>query len=106
MVFTGEFGRTVHGQGKVGRNDYGRDHHRRCFSAWLAGSGIRGGITYGETDDFSYIFVQDPMEVRDLHATTLHPLGVDHERLTFPFQGLAQKLTGVEKARVMHEILA
>ena len=106
VVFAGEFGRTVYGQGKLSGDDYGRDHHPRCFSAWLAGGGIQGGITYGETDDFSYNVVKDPVEVRDLHATMLHLLGVDHERLTFPFQGLDQKLTGVEEARVIHGILA
>lgn len=106
VVFAGEFGRTVYGQGKLARDDYGRDHHPRCFSAWLAGGGIQGGITYGETDDFSYNVVRDPVEVRDLHATMLHLLGVDHERLTFPFQGLDQKLTGVEEARVVKGILA
>ena len=106
VVFAGEFGRTVYGQGKLARDDYGRDHHPRCFSAWLAGGGIQGGMTYGETDEFSYNVVKDPVEVRDLHATMLHLLGVDHERLTFPFQGLDQKLTGVEKARVIRDILA
>ncbi len=105
VVFAGEFGRTVYGQGKLERENYGRDHHPRCFSVWLAGGGIQGGMTYGETDDFSYNVVRDPVEVRDLHATMLHLLGVDHRRLTFPFQGLDQKLTGVEEARVIHGIL-
>lgn len=105
VIFAGEFGRTVYGQGKLERDDYGRDHHPRCFSAWLAGGGIRGGMTYGETDDFSYNIARDPVAVRDLHATILHQLGVDHKRLTFPFQGLDQRLTGVEPARVVSEIL-
>lgn len=105
VVFSGEFGRTAYGQGKLERDDYGRDHHPRCFSAWLAGGGVRGGMTYGETDDFSYNVVRDGVAVRDLHATLLHQLGVDHERLTFPHQGLDQKLTGVEPARVVSEIL-
>ena len=100
VVFAGEFGRTVYGQGNLARDDYGRDHHPRCFSAWLAGGGIKGGISYGETDDFSYNIAQDPVAVRDLHATILHQLGIDHERLTFPFQGLDQRLTGVEPAPV------
>lgn len=106
LVFAGEFGRTVYCQGTLERNDYGRDHHPRCFSGWLAGGGIKGGISYGETDDFSYNVVQNPVAVRDLHATMLHQLGIDHQRLTFTFQGLDQRLTGVEPARVIHEILS
>ncbi len=106
IVCTGEFGRTVYCQGRLERDDYGRDHHPRCFSAWLAGGGIQGGIDYGETDDFSYNIAKDPVHVRDLHATILHQLGIDHERLVFPFQGLDQRLTGVEPARVVHGILA
>ena len=106
IVFAGEFGRTVYGQGKLARDDYGRDHHPRCFSAWLAGGGIQGGIEYGETDDFSYNIARDPVHVRDLHATLLHQLGIDHEKLTFPFQGLDQRLTGVEEAQVVKGILA
>jgi len=105
VVFAGEFGRTVYCQGKLERNDYGRDHHPRCFSAWMAGGGIKGGISYGETDDFSYNIVQNPVAVRDLHATILHELGIDHEKLTFPFQGLDQRLTGVEAARVIDGVL-
>lgn len=106
IVFAGEFGRTCYGQGKLERDDYGRDHHPRCFSAWVAGGGVRGGTSYGRTDDFSYNVVENPVAVRDLHATMLHQLGVDHRRLTFPFQGLDQRLTGVEEARVVHEILS
>ncbi|MCK5941628.1 MAG: DUF1501 domain-containing protein, partial [Planctomycetes bacterium] len=102
----GEFGRTAYCQGKLTRENYGRDHHPRCFSMWMAGGGIRGGQVYGETDDFSYNVVRDPVSVHDLHATMLHLCGVDHERLTFPFQGLEQKLTGVEPARVVRDILA
>jgi hypothetical protein len=105
VVFAGEFGRTVYCQGKLERNDYGRDHHPRCFSAWMAGGGIRGGISHGQTDDFSYNIVQDPVAVRDLHATILHQLGIDHKKLTFPFQGLDQRLTGVEPAHVVKAIL-
>ena len=105
VVFAGEFGRTVYCQGKLERDDYGRDHHPRCFSGWVAGGGIRGGIMYGKTDDFSYNVVEDPVAVRDLHATILHQLGINHEKLTFPFQGLDQRLTGVEPARVVREIL-
>jgi len=106
IFWCGEFGRTVDCQGKLERDHYGRDHHPRCFSAWLAGGGIRGGIDYGETDDFSYNIVKDPVHLRDLHATMLYLLGIDHERLTFQFQGLDQRLTGVEKARVVRGILA
>jgi len=106
VIFAGEFGRTVYCQGKLERDDYGRDHHPRCFSAWLAGGGIQGGITYGKTDDFSYNVVENPVAVRDLHATMLHQLGIDHEKLTFPFQGLDQKLTGVEPAHVVKPILS
>ncbi|MEM7383303.1 MAG: DUF1501 domain-containing protein [Verrucomicrobiota bacterium] len=106
IVFAGEFGRTVYGQGKLERDDYGRDHHPRCFTAWMAGGGIKGGISYGETDDFAYNVAHNPVSVRDLHATMLHQLGIDHDKLTFPFQGLDQKLTGVEPARVVKEILS
>ncbi len=105
VVFAGEFGRTVFGQGNIARDNYGRDHHPRCFSGWLAGGGIKGGMHYGRTDDFSYNVVEDPVHVRDLHATMLHLLGVDHRRLSFPFQGLNQRLTGVEKSRVIKEII-
>ena len=106
LVFAGEFGRTVYGQGKLTLENYGRDHHPRCFSAWLAGGGIRGGMHYGKTDEFSYNVIENPVHVRDLHATMLHLLGVDHHRLTFPFQGLDQKLTGVEPSRVVKAIIA
>ncbi len=106
IVFAGEFGRTVYCQGRLKRDDYGRDHHPRCFSGWVAGGGVRGGIEYGRTDDFSYNIVENPVAVRDLHATLLHQLGIDHERLVFPFQGLDQRLTGVESARVVHDILS
>jgi hypothetical protein len=106
IVFAGEFGRTAFCQGTLERDNYGRDHHPRCFSGWLAGGGIRGGMHYGETDDFSYNVAENPVAVRDLHATLLHQLGINHERLTFPFQGLDQRLTGVEPAQVVDGILA
>lgn len=106
IVLAGEFGRTAYGQGNLTLTDYGRDHHPRCFSGWLAGGGIRGGMEYGETDDFSYNIATNPVPIRDLHATLLHQLGIDHERLSFPFQGLDQKLTGVEPAKVVKDILA
>ncbi len=106
VVFAGEFGRTVFCQGTLKRDDYGRDHHPRCFSAWLAGGGIKGGVSYGQTDDFSYNVAENPVAVRDLHATMLHLLGIDHEKLNFPFQGLDQRLTGVEEAKVVTDILS
>jgi hypothetical protein len=105
VVFCGEFGRTVYGQGDLTATNYGRDHHPRCFSGWLAGGGVKGGMHFGKTDDFSYNVVENPVKVRDLHATMLHLLGVDHERLSFPYQGLDQKLTGVEEKTVVRDLL-
>jgi hypothetical protein len=84
----------------------GRDHHIRGFSMWLAGGGVKGGLTYGATDELGYNAVDNPVHVRDLHATMLHLLGVDHEKLTYKYQGLDFRLTGVEKARVVEEVLA
>jgi uncharacterized protein (DUF1501 family) len=95
VVWGGEFGRTVYCQGTLTREDYGRDHHPRCFTIWLAGGGIKPGLTHGETDDFSYNIVRDGVHVHDLHATMLHLLGVDHKRLTFKFQGRHYRLTDV-----------
>ena len=106
IVMAGEFGRTSYGQGKLTPTDYGRDHHPRCFSGWVAGGGIKGGMEYGETDDFSYNIAHNPVAIRDLHATLLHQLGVDHEKLSFSFQGLDQRLTGVLPSRVIHDILS
>ena len=105
IVWGGEFGRTVYCQGRLTAQDYGRDHHPRCFSVWLAGGGIRGGHTHGETDDFSYNITRDPVHVHDLHATLLHCLGIDHTRLTFKFQGRNHRLTDVH-GKVVKEILA
>ncbi len=105
IVFAGEFGRTVYGQGNLTRDNYGRDHHPRCFGALLAGGGIKGGIEYGRTDDFSYNVAENPVYVRDLHATMLHLLGIDHNRLSFAFQGLDQKLTGVLPTRVVYDVI-
>jgi hypothetical protein len=95
VIWAGEFGRTVYCQGTLTAEDYGRDHHPRCFSVWLAGGGIKPGITYGETDEFSYNVTRDPVHVHDLHATLLHCLGIDHKRLTFKFQGRHHRLTDV-----------
>ncbi len=106
VVWGGEFGRTVYCQGNLTPTDYGRDHHPRCFSIWMAGGGVKGGQVYGQTDDMSYNIVADPVHIRDLHATILHLLGFDHERLSFKFQGLDQRLTGVEPAKVVKEIFA
>jgi hypothetical protein len=106
VVLGGEFGRTVYSQGRLTNTDYGRDHHPRNFCMWLAGGGIKRGHVHGETDDFSYNIVKDGVHVNDLNATILHCLGIDHNRFTFNFQGLDQKLTGVEPSRVVKEILA
>ena len=106
VVFAGEFGRTTFCQGKLTRDDYGRDHHPRCFTTWMAGGGIKGGIEHGKTDDFSYNVVDAPVHVRDFNATILHQLGIDHDRLTFPFLGLPQKITGVDPAYVVKKIVA
>jgi hypothetical protein len=105
VVWGGEFGRTVYSQGKLTADQYGRDHHPRCFTMWLAGGGIKPGITYGETDEFSYNVIAKPVSVHDLHATMLHCLGIDHTRLTYKAQGLDPRLTGVEPSRVLREIL-
>ncbi len=106
VIWGGEFGRTIYSQGKLSRENYGRDHHPRCYTIWMAGGGTRPGTIYGETDDFSYNIVRDPVHIRDWHATMLHLLGIDHERFTFKSQGLDQRLTGVEPARVISELLA
>ena len=106
VVWAGEFGRTVYSQGTLSQTNYGRDHHPRCFSVWLAGGGVKGGVVHGETDDFSYNIVRDPVSLYDLNATLLHCLGIDHAKFTFKSQGLDQRLTGVEPARVVSEILA
>ena len=95
VVWNGEFGRTNYSQGKLGKTDYGRDHHPRCFSGWMAGAGIRAGTTYGATDEFGYNVVENPVHVHDLNATLLHLLGIDHERLSYRFQGRDFRLTDV-----------
>ena len=105
VIWGGEFGRTVYSQGGLSRQNYGRDHHPRCFTMWMAGGGSRPGQIYGETDDFSYNIVKDPVTVHDFHATILQLLGFDHERFTYRYQGLDQKLTGVEPARVIKELI-
>jgi len=106
VIWGGEFGRTIYSQGGLSKQNYGRDHHPRCFTMWMSGAGIKGGTIYGETDDFSYNIVKDPVHIRDFHATVLHLLGFDHERFAVKHQGLDLRLTGVEKAQVIRELLA
>ncbi|MBS0201843.1 MAG: DUF1501 domain-containing protein [Planctomycetes bacterium] len=106
IIWGGEFGRTIYSQGGLSKENYGRDHHPRCFTMWMAGGGTKGGTIHGETDDFSYNIVKDPVHIHDFHATVLHLLGFDHERLTYKFQGLDQRLTGVEPCHVVKELLA
>jgi len=106
VIWGGEFGRTVYSQGALGHPSSGRDHHGRCFSLWMAGGGVKPGFEYGKTDDFSYNILEGPVHIRDLNATLLHQLGIDHERLTVKFRGLDHKLTGVEEAHVIHDVLA
>ncbi|MFP6904670.1 MAG: DUF1501 domain-containing protein [Verrucomicrobiota bacterium] len=105
IVFGGEFGRTVYSQGALTKDNYGRDHHPRNFCMWMAGGGVKAGTTLGETDDFSYNITESPVHLNDLNATILHCLGIDDRRFSFPFQGLDQRLTGVEDTRVVHELL-
>jgi Protein of unknown function (DUF1501) len=108
VIWAGEFGRTSMRENRSGRTPMftGRDHNPSAFTIWLAGAGIKPGISHGETDDLGYEVVKDPVEIRDLHATLLYLLGFDHRRLSYSFQGLSQKLTGVKSARVVSEILA
>lgn len=105
VVWGGEFGRTVYCQGKYNEETYGRDHHPRCFTMWLAGGGVRPGITHGETDELGYNVARDPVHVHDLHATMLHLLGIDHEKLTYKFQGRRYRLTDVA-GEILTPILA
>ncbi|MCC6460523.1 MAG: DUF1501 domain-containing protein [Saprospiraceae bacterium] len=104
VIWGGEFGRTTYGQGLLDDN-YGRDHHPRCFSIWMAGGGIKPGMVYGETDDFGYNIVDKPVHVHDFQATLLHLFGIDHERFVFPYQGRRFRLTDVS-GKVVHDILA
>jgi len=106
VIWGGEFGRTVYSQGTLTQTNYGRDHHPRCFTMWMAGAGIKGGFSFGETDDFSYNVIQDPVHLNEINATVLHLMGIDHTRFTYKFQGLDQRLTGVEERRVIKELLA
>jgi hypothetical protein len=106
VIWGGEFGRTIYSQGQLTHDNYGRDHHPRCYTMWMAGGGSKPGAIYGETDDFSYNIVKDPVHIHDFHATVLNLLGFDHERFTFRYQGLDQRLTGVEPARVIKDLIA
>jgi hypothetical protein len=105
VIWGGEFGRTSYCQGKLTKDDYGRDHHPRCFTIWMAGGGIKPGMSYGTTDEFSYNIASNPVHVHDLHATILYCLGVDHTQLTFKFQGRHYRLTDVH-GKVIKAILA
>lgn len=104
VVWGGEFGRTNYSQGKLTPTDYGRDHHPRCFTVWMAGAGVKPGFTYGSTDDYGYSVAENPVHVHDLQATLLHLLGLDHERLTYKFQGRHYRLTDVH-GQVVREVL-
>ena len=106
VIWGGEFGRTIYSQGKLTKDNHGRDHHGRCFTVWMAGGGVKPGFEYGKTDEYSYNIVENPVHIRDMNATILHQLGIDHNRLTFKYQGLEQRLTGVEPSRVVKEILS
>lgn len=104
VLWGGEFGRTNYSQGKLTRKNYGRDHHPRCFTMWMAGGGIKPGFVYGETDELGYNIVRDPVHVHDFQATVLHLLGLDHEKLTYKHLGRRFRLTDVA-GKVVHDIL-
>jgi len=106
VIWGGEFGRTVYSQGGLSKTNYGRDHHPRCFTTWLAGGGIKPGNVYGETDDFSYNVADKPVHIHQLNATILHALGIDHSRLSYKFQGLDIRLTGVEEVDPVYDLFA
>jgi len=105
VIWGGEFGRTVYSQGKLEKENYGRDHHGRCYSIWMAGGGVKPGISYGQTDDYCYNVVENPVHIHDLNATVLHTLGIDHEKLTYRFQGRDFRLTDIH-GEVVKNILA
>lgn len=106
VVWGGEFGRTIYCQGELTRENYGRDHHPRCFTMWMAGGGVKPGVVYGETDDFSYNITDKPLHVNELNATILHSLGIDHKKLSYRHQGLDARLTGVEPVEPRIELLS
>jgi uncharacterized protein (DUF1501 family) len=106
VIWGGEFGRTIYSQGELTKTNYGRDHHPRCFTMWMAGGGAKPGVIHGETDDFSYNITKDPVHVHDFHATVMKLLGFDHQQFTYRYLGLDQRLTGVEPARIVDELIA
>jgi uncharacterized protein (DUF1501 family) len=105
VIWGGEFGRTVFCQGRLTEATYGRDHHPRAFTIWMAGGGVKPGTTYGETDEFAFNIAKDPVHIHDLHATMMHLLGIDHTRLTYPYQGRNFRLTDVH-GEVVDGVLA
>jgi arylsulfatase A-like enzyme len=104
VIWGGEFGRTVYSQGGLSKENYGRDHHPRCFTMWMAGAGVKPGMTYGSTDEFGYSVIDNPVHVHDMQATILHLLGIDHEKLTYQHQGRYYRLTDVH-GKVLQEVL-
>lgn len=106
VIWGGEFGRTIYSQGTLTKTNYGRDHHPRCYTIWMAGAGTKGGLSYGKTDEFGYNIVENPVHIRDLNASILHRLGIEHERFTVKHQGLDQRITGVLPSRVLTELIA
>ena len=105
VIWGGEFGRGCYSQGKLLPNNYGRDHHPRCFTIWMAGAGVKKGFTFGETDEFGYNIARDPVHVHDFQATVMHLMGIDHERFNFKYQGRRFRLTDVH-GKVVKEVLA
>ena len=105
VIWGGEFGRTNYSQGKLTTTNYGRDHHPRCFTMWMAGGGVKRGFTYGGTDEYGYNIVENPVHVHDLQATILHLLGLDHKRLTYQYQGRDFRLTDVH-GHLVKDLLA
>jgi hypothetical protein len=105
VIWGGEFGRTVYSQGTLTETNYGRDHHPRCFTVWMAGAGVKPGTSYGVTDDFCYNILENPVHIRDMNATILNRFGIDANTFNYKFQGLDQRLVGVEKAKVVEDIL-
>ena len=95
VIWGGEFGRTSYSQGAIKKDNFGRDHHPRCFSLWMAGGGIKPGITYGATDDFAYNITENPVHIHDFHATMMHLLGIEHTKLTYRFEGRDYRLTDI-----------
>ncbi len=106
VIWGGEFGRTIYCQGALTKKTYGRDHHPRCMTMWMAGGGVKKGAVYGVTDDYGYNVIENPVHIRDMNATILNILGIDHEKFIFKYQGLDQKLTGVEKAAPVQAIMS